>query len=94
LLLTALTTVGETIFGATFASKVIGISQHGPAAIYAGLELFFKEDIAHELFVVSGSGIYLRYDTLTENGRDVVRSIGLSPAFIYLGRNVRIGNFL
>lgn len=92
--LTALATVGETIFGATFASEVVGISQHGPAAIYTSLKLFLKEDVTHELFVVGGSGIYLRYNTLTEDGRDVIRGVGLVPFLVYFRRDITIGHFL
>ena len=92
--LTALASVRETIFGATFASEVVGISQQGPAAVYASLELFLKEDVTYELFVVGGRIINFGYDALAEDGGDVVRSIGLAPFLVYLGGDVSVSYFL
>jgi hypothetical protein len=74
--------------------EIILISQHNLLTTTACLELFLKEHIAHQFYVVGGSVIDFRYDALAENGRDVISGVGFTPLLVYFVGNIDIFFFV
>lgn len=74
--------------------EIILISQHYLLTTTARLELFLEEYVAYQFYVVGGSVIDFRYDALTENSRDVIGGVRLTPLLIYFVSNIDIFYFV
>jgi len=85
---------GETIFGAGFAHKILGINQKPFAASIAFFKVFFKAHILNNECVKLRGLINPRNYFLSKDCADVISRIGFAVFLVDYVGNIRVLDFV